>query len=124
MDNAWSCFRTFFIHGVAWSYDLDDIAHHFRLEDDLRAFWKARLGSQLLVVPYGALVDDAEGWTRRILQHCGLADETAAYVPHKTERLVATASSLQVRRPINRDGMGVAAPYAEMMTPFTRAYRA
>jgi tetratricopeptide (TPR) repeat protein len=124
MDNAWSCFRTFFIHGVAWSYDLDDIAHHFRLEDDLRAFWKARLGSQLLVVPYGALVDDAEGWTRRILQHCGLAEEAAAYAPHKTERLVATASSLQVRRPINRDGMGVAAPYAEMMTPFTRAYRA
>lgn len=123
LDNAWSCFRTFFIHGLAWSYSLDDIAHHFRLEDDLRAFWQTRLGARLLVVPYGALVDDPEGWTRRILQHCGLADEAGAFAPHKTERVVATASALQVRRPINRDGIGVAEPYRDLMAPFERAYR-
>lgn len=124
LDNAWSCFRTFFIHGVAWSYGLEDIAHHFRLEDELRAFWQNQLGERLLVVPYGALVDDPEGWTRRILRHCGLAEEEGAFVPHKTERVVATASALQVRRPINRDGMGVADPYRAWMAPFERAYRA
>ncbi len=124
LDNAWSCFRTFFIHGVAWSYDLDDIAHHFRLEDDLRAFWQAQLGERLLVVPYGALVEDPEGWTRRLIAHCGLEEEAAVFAPHKTERMVATASTLQVRRPINRDGLGVAAPYREMMAPFLSAYKA
>lgn len=124
LDSAWSCFRTFFIHGVAWSYSLEDIAHHFRLEDQLMAFWKERLGDRLLVVPYGELVDAPEQWTRRILDHCGLEEEEAVFTPHKTERLVATASSLQVRRPINRDGLGVAEPYRAFMQPFLDAYNA
>lgn len=122
LDCAWSCFRTFFIHGVAWSYDLTDIAHHFQLEDRLMAFWKSQLGDRLLVVPYAALVDDPTGWTARLLAHCGLSDEAAAYTPHLTRRRVATASALQVRRPINRDGLGVADPYRAFLDPFLQAY--
>jgi len=124
LDNAWSAFRTFFIHGVAWSYDLEDIAHHFRLEDQLLAHWKALLGDRLLVVPFTELVEDPRGWTARLLSHCGLSDEAAAYTPHLTERRVATASSLQVRRPINRDGLGAAEPYRAFLQPFLDAYEA
>jgi hypothetical protein len=122
LDSAWSCFRTFFIHGVAWSYSLTDIAHHFRLEDQLCAYWQQRLGDRLLVVPYAALVDDPATWTARLLAHCGLADEAAVHTPHLTQRTVATASSLQVRRPINRDGLGVAEPYRRHLQPFVDAY--
>lgn len=122
LDSAWSCFRTFFIHGVAWSYSLTDIAHHFRLEDALLAYWAERLGDRLLVVPYGDLVEAPEHWTSRILAHAGLAKEEAAYSPHETERVVATASALQVRRPINRDGLNVAAPYRAHLQPFLDAY--
>jgi len=124
LDSAWSCLRTFFIHGVAWSYDLTDIAHHFRLEDALLAFWKDRLGDRLLVVPYAELVEDPAAWTARLLAHCGLAEEAAPYMPHLTERGVVTASSLQVRRPINRDGLGVAEPYRANLAAFTEAYEA
>lgn len=122
LDCAWSCYRTFFIHGVAWSYDLADIARHFALEDRLLAFWKDRLGDRLLVVPYGELVDAPELWTRRLLDHCGLSEEAGAFEPHRTDRVVATASSLQVRRPINRDGLNVAAPYRSHLQPFIDAY--
>lgn len=122
LDSAWSCFRTFFIHGVAWSYDLADIAHHFRLENQLLAFWQERLGARLLVVPYGDLVDAPEDWTGRILKHCGLSEEAGVYAHHKTDRAVATASSLQVRRPINRDGLNVAAPFRKHLQPFVDAY--
>ena len=122
IDSAWSCFRTFFIHGVAWSYSLTDIAHHFRLEDALLAFWKQRLGDRLLVVPYAELVEAPADWTRRLLAHCGLAEEAAVHAPHRTERVVATASALQVRRPINRDGLGVAAPFRAHLQPFVDAY--
>lgn len=122
LDSAWSCFRTFFIGGVPWSYDLTDIAEHFRLEDQLLAFWKEQLGDRLLVVPYAELVDDPAAWTARLLAHCGLPDEAAAYTPHLTERRVATASALQVRRPINRDGLNVAGPYREFLQPFVDAY--
>lgn len=122
LDSAWSCFRTFFIHGVGWSYDLNDIAHHFRLEDALLAFWQQRLGDRLLVVPYGELVESPEMWTRKLLSHCGLSEEAAVHTPHATERVVATASAMQVRRPINRDGLNVAGPYRQHLQPFVDAY--
>ena len=123
LDGAWSCFRTFFIHGVGWSYDLADIAAHFALEDGLAAFWQERLGDRLLVVPYRALVDAPEDWTRRILAHCNLHEEEQVHRFHETERVVATASALQVRRPINRSGIGVADPYRDHLQPFVDAYR-
>jgi hypothetical protein len=122
LDNAWSAFRTFFMHGVAWSYDLADIAHHFRLEDALLTYWQDRLGDRLLVVPYAELIEAPAIWTKRLLAHAGLPDEAAAYSPHRTDRAVVTASALQVRRPINRDGLNVAVPYRAMLQPFIDAY--
>lgn len=124
LDSAWSCFRTFFIHGVGWSHDLGDIAHHFRLEDQLLGYWQERLGKRLLVVPFTDFVTDPTPWIGRLLRHCGLAEERAVYDFHQTDRVVATASGLQVRRPINRDGLGVADPYRRHLEPFIRAYAA
>jgi hypothetical protein len=124
LDNAWSCLRTFFIHGVGWSYDLADIADHFRLEDALLSFWQARLGDRLLVVPYPDLVAQPAHWTARVLAHCGLQDEPGVHRPEATQRVVMTASAMQVRRPINRDGLNVAAPYRPWLQPFLDAYGA
>lgn len=122
LDSAWSCFRTFFIHGVGWSYDLEDIAHHFRLQDAQMAFWQERLGDRLLIVPYAELVEQPEVWTRKLLTHCGLSEEAGVFAPHETERVVATASAMQVRQPINRGGLGVAEPYRDHLQPFIDAY--
>jgi hypothetical protein len=122
IDNAWSCLRTFFIHGVSWSFSFADIAHHFLLEDQLMAFWKKTLGDRLLIVPFDQLVEEPSLWTSRLLAHCGLADEDAVYAPHLNQRRVATASSLQVRRPINREGLGVAEPYRAFMQTFVDTY--
>ncbi|RYE95085.1 MAG: hypothetical protein EOO77_43500, partial [Oxalobacteraceae bacterium] len=63
-------------------------------------------------------------WTSRLLAHCGLGEEDGPYAPHLNARRVATASSLQVRRPINREGVGVAEPYRAFMAPFIDAYYA
>jgi hypothetical protein len=123
LDCAWSCFRTNFV-GVAipWSYDLGDIAAHFRLEDQLLAQWQQILGDRLLVIAYEDLVTDPESWIRRILAHCGLPEEPQVFAPHENKRAVATASMLQVRRPINRDGIGAAEPYRAFLKPFIEAY--
>ena len=75
-------------------------------------------------MPYGELVDAPEMWTRRLLTHCSLSEEPGVFKPHETKRAVATASALQVRRPINRSGLGVAEPYREFLQPFIDAYGA
>jgi len=122
LDCAWSCFRTRFAGEAAWSYDLEDIAFHFRLEDELLVRWREILGDRLLVVPFEDLVSETEPWIRRILAHCGLPDEPHAYAPHENPRPVTTSSAIQVRRPINRSGIGSAEPYRQFLEPFTRAY--
>jgi tetratricopeptide (TPR) repeat protein len=122
LDCAWSCLRTRFMGGVAWSNDLEDIAFNFRLEDRLFEHWHSVLGERLLVVPFAALVTEPEPWIRRILAHCGLPEEPQAFAPHENRRVVTTASAMQVRRPINRAGVGAAEPYREFLAPFIDAY--
>jgi hypothetical protein len=124
LDCAWSCFRTHFVAGAAWSRDLTDMAYHFRLEDRLHAHWSTALGSRLLTVPYEGLVTEPERWTRTMLDHCGLTDEPGPYAPHEAKRAVITSSVAQVRRPINREGLGVADPYRRHLRPFLDAYQA
>ena len=122
LDCAWSCFRTRFAGEAPWSYDLEDIAFHFRREDALLARWRAVLGERLLVVPYEALVAEPETWTRRLLAHCGLADEPGPFAPHENARPVTTTSAMQVRQPIGRMGVGAAETYREFLAPFVAAY--
>ena len=124
LDCAWSCFRSRFAGEALWSSDLEDIAFHFRLEGELRARWHEILGERLLVVPFEGLTTDPEPWIRRLLAHCGLPEESQAFAPHENRRAVTTTSVMQVRRPINRDGIGSAEPYREYLEPFLRAYEA
>lgn len=122
LDCAWSCFRNCFMAGIRWSNDLTDIAFNFRLEDLLLERWRQILGERLLVVPFEALVTEPEPWIRAILSHCGLAEEPRVFAPHENRRAVTTASAMQVRQPINRNGIGSAEPYRAFMEPFIRAY--
>lgn len=122
LDCAWSCFRSHLIGDGQWSYDLGDMGFHFRLEAELLKRWQELLGERLLVVNYEGLASDPDPWIRRILAHCGLPEEAQAFAPHKNPRAVTTSSTMQVRRPINRKGIGSAEPYREYLEPFTRAY--
>ena len=94
----------------------------FPPEDRLLQQWQDILGDRLLVVPLEALVDDHEGWIRMILAHCGLNEEPQVFRPHENPRPVTTASVQQVRRPINRDGIGSAKAFREFLEPFSKAY--
>lgn len=123
LDCAWSCYRTCFMRAQPWSNDLADIAHHFALQDRLRQGWQEVLGDRLLVVPYEGLVEAPEQWIRRLLSHCGLAEEPQVFRPHENARAVTTSSVMQVRRPINRDGIGAAEPYRTFLEPFEQALR-
>lgn len=122
-DCAWSTFRTYFMKSMDWSWRLDQIAEHFNLEDRLYRHWTVQLGDRILTVSYPDLVDDPAQWIERITRHFGLEPEAAQLESHKVERTVTTASAAQVREPINRKGIGAAAPYREMMKPFFDIYK-
>ena len=54
---------------------------------------------------YERMVDDTETEIRKLLDYCGLPFEEACLRFYETERAVRTASSAQVRQPINRAGV-------------------
>ncbi|MFC3100523.1 tetratricopeptide repeat-containing sulfotransferase family protein [Altererythrobacter lauratis] len=122
LDCAWSCLRNWFNGDFRWRFRQQDMAHHFRLEDDLRARWQDILGERLLVLRYEDLARDPAATIPRLLAHCGLADEPAAHAPHLNTKAVTTSSVMQVRRPISPIGVGAAAPYRTHMEPFLAAY--
>ena len=122
LDRAWSCFRNCFHGYQSWNGNLENIAFHFRLEDELLRHWQGIIGERLLVVPFEGLVDDPADWIPRITAHCGLTEEQQMFTPHMRGAAVKSASVMQVRRPINRNGVGVAEPYRAFLEPFLRAY--
>lgn len=124
VDCAWSAFRTYFIHGLDWSWNLADIADHFALEDQLFHHWSRMFPDRILVVDYQDLVRSPETQIPRILEHCRLPSEPQVFRPHETKRVVSTASVMQVREPINQQAVGAAAPYLAYLAPFIDRYRA
>jgi tetratricopeptide (TPR) repeat protein len=122
LDCAWSAYRTYFLKGLEWSWDLVDTAHHFHLEDQLFDHWTKLLPDMILPIRYEDLVKDPETHIRHILDFCGLPEEPAVFTPHETRRVVTTASVMQVREPINTAAIDASHLYREHLRPFSDEY--
>jgi tetratricopeptide (TPR) repeat protein len=102
---CFSNFKQLFASGQEFTYSLTDIGKYYRAYLDMMNHWERVLPGRILRVQHETLVDDLEAEVRRILAFCGLAFEPSCLEFWKTERSVRTASSEQVRRPINREGL-------------------
>jgi tetratricopeptide (TPR) repeat protein len=105
MACCFSNFKQLFALGQQFTYGLEDIGRYYSLYVRLMDHWNSALPGRILRVQHEDVIDDLEGSVRRILDYCGLEFEPACVEFHKTERRVHTASSEQVRRPINREGV-------------------
>ncbi|MEM8920656.1 MAG: sulfotransferase, partial [Pseudomonadota bacterium] len=122
MDCGWSCFKQLFAEGQEFTYGLDDIGQYYRGYVDLMAHWEAVLpNNRILQVQHENVLDDLEGEVRRILDYCDLPFEPACVAFHETNRAVRTASSEQVRQPINRAGQDQWRPFNAYLGPLKSA---
>ncbi|MFL6602040.1 MAG: tetratricopeptide repeat-containing sulfotransferase family protein [Steroidobacteraceae bacterium] len=102
------CFSNFKQHyqaGVWFSYDLEDLGHFYRDYVGLMDHFDAVLPGRVHRVLYEDLVADLETGVRRLLDYCGLPFEEQCLRFHETRRIVQTASSEQVRRPLFSEGV-------------------
>ena len=79
-------------------------------------FWNAIYPNQILKVEYEAVVNNVEAETLRILNYLELPFESACLSFYKNSRAVATASSEQVRQPINAAGLDAWKPYQQYLS--------
>jgi predicted Zn-dependent protease len=102
---CFSNFKQHFQAGVWFSYNLDDIGRFYRSYVQLMAHYDRVLPGRVHRVHYERLVSDLPGEVRELLQYCGLPFEEQCLRFHETQRVVQTASSEQVRRPLFAEGV-------------------
>jgi predicted Zn-dependent protease len=104
-----------------FSYSIEDIARYYRTYLQLMSHWHAVLPGRVLTVQYEEVVEDLEGNVRRILDYCGFPFEPACLAFHETRRSVRSASSEQVRQPLNREGLHQWRNYEPWLGPLKEA---
>jgi tetratricopeptide (TPR) repeat protein len=129
MDTITGNYRQLFASRLAWYYDytrdLESTARYYVAFDALiAAFREALPAEQFTEVHYEALVADQEGTTRRLLAFCGLDWHDACLHFEQNPEPVATASSVQVRRPLYASAIGRWRHYGDGVEPALAVLRA
>jgi len=118
---CFSNFKQLFAFGQQFTYGIEDITRYYRMYVQLMAHWDQALPGKILRIQHEHVVEDLESNVRRILDFCGLDFEPGCLEFHKTERSVHSASSEQVRRPINREGVDQWRNYERWLGPFQQS---
>ena len=121
LDCCFSNFRQHFARGQAFSYGLGDVGAYYRDYVRLMAHIDAVQPGRVHRVIHETLLDDPEAEVRAMLAFLDQPFEEACLSFHANARAVRTASSEQVRRPINRDGVGQWQPYEKWLDPLKDA---
>lgn len=121
VDVCLSCYFQDFGSVASFTFDLSDLAHHYREHHRLVAHWRSVLPQDVLLeVPYAELVRDQEGWSRKIIEFIGLPWDPRVLEFHKTERAVTTASLWQVRQKIYSSSVGRWKNYEKFIGPLLK----
>lgn len=121
LDCCFSNFRQHFAKGQAFTYDLEDIGRYYA--DYVRAMdhYDRVLPGRVHRVIHERLLEEPEAEVRAVLDYLGLPFEAACLEFYRSSRPVRTASSEQVRRPLNKDGVGQWQPFEPWLEPLRRA---
>ena len=117
LDCCFSMFKQLFAQGQEFSYGLKETASYYNSYVKLMDHWDKVLPGKILRVNNEDVIEDLEGQVNRLLNFLDLPFEEGCISFHETDRLVRTASSEQVRQPINKKGMGRWKPYAKNLKP-------
>ncbi|MEA3011628.1 MAG: hypothetical protein QOD42_173 [Sphingomonadales bacterium] len=118
---CFSNFKQHFARGQGFSYDLAELGRYYADYVALMAHFDAVQPGRVHRLLYEAMIEDPESEVRRLLDYLGLPFEPACLAFHENARAVRTASSEQVRRPINREGLGQWRPYEAWLGPLKEA---
>jgi tetratricopeptide (TPR) repeat protein len=121
LDCCFSNFRQHFAKGQSFSYDLDHMGRYYADYARAMAHFDAVLPGRVHRVVHEKMLDDPETEIRALLAYLDLPFEEGCLNFHENKRAVRTASSEQVRRPINRDGVDQWKPYEAHLEPLKAA---
>ncbi|MFL2705718.1 MAG: sulfotransferase [Gammaproteobacteria bacterium] len=117
LDCCFSMFKQLFAQGQEFSYGLAEAGSYYKSYVNLMNHWDKVLPNKILRVNNEDIIEDLEGQVKRMLEFLELPYEKECISFYETDRSVRTASSEQVRRPINKEGMERWKPYSKHLKP-------
>lgn len=115
LDSCWAVFKSVLVGDYA--NNQQHVARYYADYVRLMDAMAATSPDSVFTLSYESLVADIKGQTERVLDFLGLEFEPACLDFHRSSAAVTTASSEQVRRPINSDSIGAAEPYRRWLQP-------
>jgi len=117
LDCCFSMFKQLFAQGQEFTYGLAEAGSYYKSYVNLMDHWDKVLPNKILRVNNEDIIDDLEGQVTKMLEFLELPFEDSCITFYETDRSVRTASSEQVRKPINKSGMDRWKPYAKHLKP-------
>ena len=115
LDVAWSIFTTRFGPEVPYATSVENIRHFIGLQADIADHWSKIYEEDVIFVSYENLVADPKKELTELLDKLDEEWEEECLNFKTLRNFVTTASSAQVRRPINGDSVGRSGPFMEYM---------
>ena len=117
LDCCFSMFKQLFAQGQEFTYGLTEAGSYYKSYIKLMNHWDQVLPNKILRVNNEDIINDLEGQVVKMLNFLELPFEESCITFYETDRSVRTASSEQVRKPINKAGMDRWKPYAKYLGP-------
>jgi hypothetical protein len=119
MDTCWAMYKAHFAPGkFAFSYHQEELADTYLAYRRLAAHWRTTLPPHaLLEVNYEDVVRDQEAQSRRMIAFLDLPWDDEVLRFHASQAPSATASAVQVRRPIYASSIGKWRHHADGLAP-------
>ena len=117
LDNILSIYREHFAEGNEYSSSLVDTAKVYLDQEEVMTEYKKRFRSKIYDLNYDLLVSNPSREIKSLICWLGWKWDDQYYSPHLNPRSVTTASTIQVRSPINTKSLGGWKNYKELLRP-------
>ncbi len=123
LASGYSMYQRYFTGHQPFAYDLMEIGAYQQLVADMMSFWGGIVGDDVFTLRHETLVDSPEATIRQLLDFCGLDFEADCLQSHKRKGYVATASTRQVRTPINKEHTEHWKQYKAFLSPLIEGFQ-
>ncbi len=118
LDACWAIYKAHFQGKFSFSYHQIELAEYYLAYRRLSRHWRATLPSDVLLeINYEDIVRDQSAASRRLIAFVGLPWDDEVLRFHESPAPSATASAVQVRRPIYSSSVGKWRHHAERLAP-------
>ena len=120
-DVCLSIYSRMFPDGHRYACDLNHLAHFYQQTERLMHHWKGLYPENILEIQFESVIAHPEQETQNLAEFCGLEWRPECLQFHKIASTSFTFSEIQVRKPLNSEGIGRWKAYGEAIRPLLEA---